>query len=85
MENIFKNLFKKCKFKEYDLVELTKEDEKYTIDGVHKGDKGCIMKIYSINDAEVDFSGIDENGNFYGDCIPVKLEDLKLVEKEPTK
>jgi len=28
----------------------------------------------------VDFSGIDENGNFYGDCISVKIDDLKVVE-----
>lgn len=28
---------------------------------------------------EVDFSRIDDKGNFYGDCISVKIEDLKVI------
>ena len=68
-------------FKECDLVELTVEDEKYTKEGIHKGDTGVIAIDYAVNGAIlVDFSGIDENGEYYGDCISVKLEDLKLVK-----
>ena len=32
------------------------------------------------NYIEVDFSGIDENGIFYGDCISVKIDDLKVIK-----
>ena len=36
------------------------------------------------NYIEVDFSGIDENGNFYGDCISVKIDDLKVIKQKKT-
>ena len=63
------------------MVELIVEDEKYSKHGVHKGMCGCVMQDYAVqNYIEVDFSGIDENGNFYGDCISVKIDDLKVVE-----
>ena len=76
MKSILKQLFLKRKYKEYDFVELLVEDEIYSKYGIHKGDKGCIMEIYSFGiSAEVDFSGIDENGEYYGDCISVKIED----------
>ena len=29
---------------------------------------------------EVDFSGINKNGDFYGDCISVKIKDLKVIK-----
>ena len=32
------------------------------------------------NYIEVDFSGIDKKGNFYGNCISVKIEDLKVIK-----
>ena len=51
---------------EYDKVELLVEDEKYSKYGVHKGDTGCVMEIWGRDDVEVDFSGIDEKGNFMG-------------------
>ena len=66
--------------KEYDLVELLVEDEKYARFGIHKGDTGCVMENNAVQDfIEVDFSGIDENGNFFGDCISVKIEDIKVI------
>ncbi len=69
------------KINNYDMVELLVEEDKYTKFGIHKGDKGCVMDNNAIQDyIEVDFSGIDENGNFYGDCISVKINDLKVIE-----
>lgn len=69
------------KIKSYDMVELLVEDEKYTRYGIHKGDRGCVMDDNAVQDyIEVDFSGIDENGNYYGDCISVKINDLKVIE-----
>ena len=66
---------------EYDMVELIVEDDKYSKFGIHKGDRGCVMDNNAVqNCIEVDFSGIDENGNFYGDCISVKIDDLKVVK-----
>ena len=81
-DNLYKKQnFQLLQFKECDLVELTVEDEKYTKEGIHKGDTGVIAIDYAVNGAIlVDFSGIDENGEYYGDCISVKLEDLKLVK-----
>ena len=63
------------------MVELLIEDEKYSKFGVHKGDKGCVISNYAIqNQVEVDFSWVDKNGNFYGDCIVVDVDDLKVLE-----
>ena len=66
---------------EYDMVELLVEEDRYSKFGVHKGDRGCVMDNNAVqNYIEVDFSGIDENGNFYGDCISVKIDDLKVIK-----
>ncbi len=88
LNNFIKNLdqekhdkLKYPNIKEYDLVELLIEDEKYSKFGVHKGDKGCVISNYAIqNQVEVDFSWVDKNGNFYGDCIVVDVDDLKVLE-----
>ena len=49
--------------------------------GIHKGDRGCVMEDNAVqNYVEVDFSGIDENGELYGDCISVKIDDLKVIQ-----
>lgn len=67
--------------KEYDMVELLVEENRYSKFGIHKGDRGCVMDNKAVqNYIEVDFSGIDENGNFYGDCISVKIDDLKVIK-----
>ena len=66
---------------EYDMVELLVEEERYAKFGVHKGDVGCVMDNNAIqNYIEVDSSGIDKNGNYYGDCISVKINDLKVIK-----
>ena len=72
----------KKRIKEYDLVELLVEKEEYAEHGIHKGEIGCVMELYGRSAAEVDFSGFDENGNFYGDCFSFPLSELKLVEKK---
>ncbi|MBE7082536.1 MAG: hypothetical protein E7378_02510 [Clostridiales bacterium] len=70
-------------FKQYDMVELLVEEKRYSKHGIHKGDTGCIMENFAVNGyVEVDFSGIDENGDFQGDFISVKLEDLKIINKK---
>lgn len=76
-----KNKFDYIEFKSYDVVELLVEDEKYTRYGVHKGARGCVMDDNAVQDyIEVDFSEIDEYGNYYGDCISVKINDLKVIK-----
>ena len=76
-----KEKFEPLRIKAYDMVELLVEDIKYTKYGIHKGDRGCVMEDNAVqNYVEVDFSGIDENGKFYGDCISVKIDDLKVIQ-----
>ncbi len=73
--------FTDVNMKEYDLVELLVEDERYTKFGVHKGDRGCVISNCAIqNKVEVDFSWVDKEGNFHGDCIVVNIKDLKVIE-----
>ena len=73
--------FESLKVKAYEMVELLVENAKYAKYGIHKGDKGCVMDDNAVqNYVEVDFSGIDKNGNFYGDCISVNVDDLKVIE-----
>ena len=75
--------FKKKEFEAYNQVELLVEDEKYYKFGVHKGDKGVIMADYAVKDyVLVDFGRLDENNNYYGDCISVKLKDVKILEEK---
>jgi len=75
-----KDYLEEVKIKEYDLVELMVEDDRYSKFGIHKGDKGCVMDSKAVrNYIEVDFSKIDNNGNYAGDCISVKLSDLKVL------
>lgn len=73
--------FKPLPIKCYDIVELLVEDKKYAKFGIHKGERGCVVNDNAIkNNIEVDFSGVDKNGNYYGECIAVNIDDLKLVE-----
>ena len=75
-----KNVLEPIAINEYDMVELLVEDEKYAKFSVHKGNKGCVMDHHAVqNYIEVDFSGIDKDGNYYGDCISVKMDDLKVI------
>lgn len=76
-----KNFLEPIAINNYDMVELIVEANKYTKFGIHKGSRGCVMDNKAVqNYIEVDFSGIDENGNFYGDCISVNIKDLKVIK-----
>lgn len=76
-----KNFLSPVTIKNYDMVELVVENKKYTKFGIHKGDRGCIMDNNAIkNFVEVDFSFVDKNGDYVGDCISVDINDLKLVK-----
>lgn len=78
-----KNIIEPIAINAYDIVELIVEDEKYTKYGIHKGNTGCVMEDYAVqNYVEVDFSGIDCNGKYYGDCISVKISDLKVISNQ---
>ena len=75
--------FKPITFKAYDQVELLVEDEKYSKYGVHKSDIGTIMEDVAVQDyILVDFGRLDENNNYYGDCISVNLKDIKIIKKD---
>lgn len=74
--------FKPITFKAYDNVELLVEDEKYSKYGLHKGDVGTIMEDVAVQDyILVDFGRLDEDDNYYGDCISVNLKDVKVLSK----
>ena len=76
-----KNVIEPIAINEYDMVEQLVEEERYTKFGIHKGDRGCVMDNNAVqNYIEVDFSGIDKDGNYYGDCISVKIDDLKVIK-----
>lgn len=83
-ERIFtKQEFKELNFQECDLVELIVEDEAYAKFGIHKGFVGAIAIDHAIGDKIlVDFTQINSNGEFYGDCIIVDMKDIKLVDKK---
>ena len=73
--------FKPKIIESYKQVELIVEEEKYSQYGIHKGDIGCVMDDIAVEDSVfVDFSGIDGNGEYYGDCISVNIKDLKILE-----
>lgn len=75
-----KREFIKIDLKECDFVELIVENEKYSKYGIHKGDTGVIASAFAIkNFVLVDFSGIDKNGKFFGECIQVNIFDLKKI------
>lgn len=72
--------FKPLEIKEYDLVELINDKEEYAKQGIAKGQRGCVMSEYAtMDEVLVDFSGIDKDGNFYGNCILVNVNDLKII------
>ena len=76
-----KDNLENIEIEEYDMVELIVEDEKYSKFGIHKGDIGCVIDDNMIdNYIVVVFSGIDEKGEYYGDCISVNIKDLKILE-----
>ena len=55
------------------------DNEKYAEFDVHKGDIGTIMEDVAVQDyILVDFGSLDENNNYHGDCISVRLNDVKI-------
>lgn len=77
-----KTAFEKLAFNECDFVELLTEDEKYSKYGIHKGYTGVVAIDYAVNNSIlIDFSGVDKKGKYYGDCISVKLSDIKKLDK----
>ena len=80
--SITKDYLEPVQIKEYDMVELLVEDTKYSKFGIHRGDRGSVMEAKAVqNYIEVDFSGINSEGEIYGDCISVKIEDLKVINR----
>ena len=76
-----KNILEPIAINEYDMVELLVEEERYAKFGIHKGDTGCVMDNNAVqNYIEVDFSGIAKDGNYYGDCISVRIDHLKVIK-----
>ena len=69
-----------CDVKEYDAVELIVEKPKYAIEGVHKGDRGCVISTYAIdNHWEIIFS---ERGTGKDIAqIGVAREDFKIIDE----
>ena len=75
-----KTKFDSIDIKAYDFVELLVEDENYSKFGVHKGERGCVLEGGIIEgECLVDFTGVDNDGEIYGDCISVKVKDLKKI------
>ncbi len=75
-----KEKFEPIRVKQYEMVELLVEDNKYTKYGIHKGDIGCVMETQAVQGyIEVDFSGINDKGEYYGDCVSVKIDDLNVI------
>lgn len=69
-----------CDVKEYDAVELIVENPKYTKEGVHKGDRGCVISTYAIEGHwEIIFSE-RETGKDIAQ-IGVAREDFKIIDK----
>ena len=74
--------FKPRTFKAFQQVELSVDNERYAEFDVHKGDIGTIMEDVAVQDyILVDFGNLDENNNYHGDCISVRLKDVKILEK----
>ena len=74
--------FKPKTFKAFQQVKLLVDNEKYAEFDVHKGDIGTIMEDVAVQDyILVDFGNLDENNNYHGDCISVRLKDVKILEE----
>ena len=69
-----------CDVKEYDVVELIVEKPEYAMEGVHKGDRGCVISTYAIHNCwEIIFS---ERGTGKDIAqIGVAREDFKIIDK----
>ena len=69
-----------CDVKEYDAVELIVEKSTYAKNGVHKGDRGCVVSTYAINNRwEIIFSEKDTAKDIAQ--ISVCRDDFKIIDK----
>lgn len=81
LENRQKDSFKNLGIKNYDKVELLVEKEKYSKHGVHKGSVGIVIDDNAVKDyIEVDFSFVNEKGEYCGESFAVNLKDIKVME-----
>ncbi len=70
-----------CDVKEYDVVEVIVEKEKYAKEGVHKGCLGTVMEPYSVEGRWYVIFTNPETGLDIAD-IEVAREDFKIVYRE---
>ena len=69
-----------CDVQEYDAVELIVEKPKYARKGVHKGDRGCVISTYAIDNYwEIIFSEQSTGKDIAQ--IGVAREDFKIIDK----
>ena len=69
-----------CDVKEYDVVELIVEKPEYAMEGVHKGDRGCVISTYAIDNCwEIIFSERGTGRDLAQ--IGVAREDFKIIDK----
>ena len=62
-------------------MELLSDDENYLNLGLHKGDRGTIVEDYAIKDCViVDFGRMLKGNGYSGDCIVIRLKDLRLLK-----
>jgi hypothetical protein len=61
-------------------VELIVEKPKYAIEGVHKGDRGCVISTYAVdNHWEIIFSERGTGKDIAQICVA--REDFKIIDK----
>ena len=87
MEEFFANVKKEkymklteCDVKEYDVAELIVDKPKYTIEGLKKGDRGCVVASYAIEGKWQIIFTERGTGKDIADIL-VDREDFKIVEK----
>lgn len=69
-----------CDVKEYDAVELLVEKPKYAKEGVHKGDRGCVISTYAIEGHWKIIFSERETGKDIAQ-IGVTREDFKIIDE----
>ena len=71
---------RECDVKEYDVVELIAEKPKYTLAGVRKGDRGCVISSYAVDNYWQIIFSHPKTGKDIAQ-ISVKREDFKIIDK----
>ncbi len=73
--------FSTPKFKEYDVVELIVEKERYSKHGIHKGMEGVIMEKYAINNKWL----VIFSDNFGKDIADICIDQNDIEKKKTLK